>query len=73
MKESITPTLRSGLVKPQTKGTLVLTVWNIRQWRFLKTHLLHFIKKIIGRSDLDFGDTIIYFGQKKTRKIRPCF
>ena len=59
------------VLKP--KGTLVLTVWNIRQWRFLKTHLLHFIKKIIGRSDLDFGDTIIYFGQKKRERYVHAF
>ena len=61
----------SRVLKP--KGTLILTVWNIRQWRFLKTHLLHIIKKIIGRSDLDFGDTIISFGQKKRGRYVHAF
>ena len=59
------------VLKP--KGILVLTVWNIWQWRFLKTHFLHIIKKIIGRSDLDFSDTVISFGQKKRERYVHAF
>ena len=59
------------VLKP--KGTLVLTVWNIWQWRFLKTHILHTIKKLVGRSDLDLGDTIISFGQKKRQRYVHAF
>ncbi len=59
------------VLKP--KGTLILTVWNIWQWRFLKTHIIHVIKKITGRSDLDLGDTIISFGQKKRQRYVHAF
>ena len=61
----------SRVLKP--KGTLVLTVWNIWQWRFFKTHIIHVIKKITGQSDLDFGDTIISFGQKKRQRYVHAF
>lgn len=57
----------------KSKGTLILTVWNIWQWRFLKIHALHIIKKITGRSDLDLGDTIISFGQKKRQRYVHAF
>jgi len=56
----------SRVLKP--KGILVLTVWNIYQWKFMKAHLLNAIKKILGHSDLDFGDIILSFGQKKRRR-----
>ena len=59
------------VLKP--KGILILTIWNIWQWRFFKIHALHMIKKLIGRSDLDLGDTIISFGQKKRQRYVHAF
>jgi len=59
------------VLKP--KGTLVLTVWNTYQWKFIKAHLLNTIKKILGHSDLDFGDIVISFGQKKLRRYLHGF
>jgi len=56
----------SRVLKP--KGILVLTVWNIYQWKFIKAHFLNTIKKILGQSDLDLGDIILSFGQKKRQR-----
>ena len=59
------------VLKPD--GTLVLTVWNIWQWTFLKDHFIHFLKKVLGSSDLDLWDVIILFGQKKRRRYVHAF
>ena len=40
---------------------------------FVTTHILHTIKKLVGRSDLDLGDTIISFGQKKRQRYVHAF
>ena len=55
------------------RGTLVLTVWNIWQWRFFFAHLKHISKKMLGLSDLDFGDTILSFGQMKRKRYVHAF
>jgi SAM-dependent methyltransferase len=55
------------------RGTLILTVWNIWQWRFWKDHAVHILKKLIGLSDLDFGDTILTFGQQKKKRYVHAF
>lgn len=55
------------------RGTLILTVWNIWQWRFFATHLKYIFKKIFGFSDLDFGDTILSFGQMKRKRYVHAF
>ncbi len=54
-------------------GTLVLTVWNTAQKRFLKKHVYHFIKKIFGFSDLDFGDLVLTFGKDKRKRYVHTF
>lgn len=59
------------VLKP--RGTFIFTTWNILQWRFFKTHAIHTLKKIIGKSDMDFGDTILTFGQlKRERYVHAC-
>jgi len=55
------------------RGTLILTVWNLWQWRFFTTHLLFLFKKILGMSNLDFGDTILKFGQLKKERFIHAF
>lgn len=55
------------------RGTLVLTVWNLWQWRFFWTHARHIARKIIGLSDLDFGDLILKFGQLKKERYVHAF
>lgn len=55
------------------RGTLVLTVWNIWQWRFFLVHLKHILKKLSGTSGLDFGDTILSFGQMKRQRYVHAF
>jgi len=50
-------------------GVCVFTIWNTLQWRFAKAHFNFFIKKLLGVSDLDFGDMIIPFGKKKRKRF----
>ena len=59
------------VLKP--RGTFVFTTWNILQWRFFKVHAIHTLKKLIGRSDMDFGDTILSFGQLKRERYVHAF
>ncbi len=54
-------------------GIFVFTVWNTLQWKFAKTHLIHFFKKIFGFSKLDFGDIIISFGNEKRQRYIHSF
>jgi ubiquinone/menaquinone biosynthesis C-methylase UbiE len=54
-------------------GVCVFTVWNIAQVKFLKTHILHGLKKIAGISELDFGDVIISFGKQKRQRYVHTF
>jgi SAM-dependent methyltransferase len=55
------------------EGILILTVWNILQWHFFRVHLVHSLKKMIGMSDMDFGDTILSFGQLKRERYVHAF
>lgn len=59
------------VLKPN--GICVLTVWNTLQWRFIKIHKKHFLDKIRGLSDLDFGDMIIPFGKNKRKRYVHTF
>ncbi|MFP4022785.1 MAG: class I SAM-dependent methyltransferase [Candidatus Paceibacterota bacterium] len=59
------------VLKPN--GICVLTVWNTFQSRFIKTHLEHSLKKVLGRSNLDFGDMIIPFGKQKRQRYIHSF
>jgi ubiquinone/menaquinone biosynthesis C-methylase UbiE len=54
------------VLKPN--GTCVLTTWNTLQWKFVKAHLTHGLKKLGGASALDFGDIIIPFGKHKRQR-----
>lgn len=54
-------------------GICVLTVWNTFQSRFIKTHVEHSLKKVLGRSNLDFGDMIIPFGKQKRQRYIHSF
>lgn len=54
-------------------GTLVLTVWDILQWKFARAHAEHFLKKVCGLSPLDFGDVIISFGKEKRKRYVHAF
>ena len=49
-------------------GVFILTAWNTLQWRFLKSHTLHSLKKVFGLSDLNLGDIIIPFGKDKRQR-----
>lgn len=42
------------VLKPD--GLLILTVWNLRQKKFLRYHLKYLFLKLIGKSKLDFCD-----------------
>jgi len=55
------------------KGTLIITVWNLWQWRFFVAHFLFFIKKIFCVSILDFKDMILAFGQLKKKRFVHAF
>ncbi len=59
------------VLKP--RGTFIFTTWNILQWRFFKVHTIHILKKLVGRSDMDFGDTILSFGQLKRERYVHAF
>ncbi|MFP4617175.1 MAG: class I SAM-dependent methyltransferase [Candidatus Paceibacterota bacterium] len=59
------------VLKPD--GICVLTVWNTFQSRFIKTHVEHSLKKVLGRSNLDFGDMIIPFGKQKRQRYIHSF
>lgn len=59
------------VLKPN--GICVLTVWNTFQSRFIKTHVEHSLKKVLGRSNLDFGDMIIPFGKQKRQRYIHSF
>lgn len=54
-------------------GVCVLTVWNTLNRKFAKAHMAHFLKKISGNSDLDFGDIIIPFGKQKRQRYIHSF
>lgn len=57
----------------EQKGSLILTVWKLWQWRFVRAHLAHLARKLTGRSDLDFGDLILSFGQQKKKRYVHAF
>ncbi len=54
-------------------GVCVLTVWNTLNLKFIKAHTTHFLKKILGNSDLDFGDIVIPFGKRKRKRYIHSF
>lgn len=56
----------------KSEGLLVLTVWNLWQWRSWKLNLKFMLLKILGKSKLDFKDVFVPWGKTCQRYIR-CF
>ena len=54
-------------------GVYTLTVWDTLQWKFIKSHKKHFLDRLRGLSELDFGDMIIPFGKKKRQRYIHTF
>lgn len=55
-----------------SEGKMVLTVWNLWQWRGWGLNLKYVILKILGRSKLDFKDVFVPWGKSCQRYIH-CF
>jgi len=58
------------VLKPE--GLLILTVWDLWQWRGFKHNFKYAVLKILGLSKLDFGDVFVPW-QKKYQRYVHCF
>ena len=55
------------VLKPE--GLLIVTVWNLYQKRFFKSHLKYTLLKILGLSRLDFRDIFFLWKSQEGRPI----
>lgn len=54
-------------------GTLILTVWNIWNERLTPVIKEHAVKKLLGKSKLDFKDVFLPFGKKEGVRYLHAF
>lgn len=54
------------------EGLLILTVWNLWQWRSFKYNLKYAILKLLGLSKLDFKDVFVPWAKTRQRYFH-CF
>ena len=54
-------------------GLLIVTVWNLRNKRLTPIIKKHTIKKLLGRSKLDFRDVFLPFGKKQDVRYLHAF
>jgi ubiquinone/menaquinone biosynthesis C-methylase UbiE len=54
-------------------GTLIITTWNLWHPKFYRALREEGIKKLMGKSELDWGDIIFVFGQKYRKRYLHAF